>query len=150
MRAGRKFETVELIHRGFMLAMRWPGLYLLRLLRRNSRLAILYPSTVEIAKFCLNLLVRVVVIAVTWAFILGIGVGLNWLIDWTLEILAAPTQVRRYSTSIILAFVLTLAVSAAITGFKDLFSLVLAAFRSSSAGRSPGQSGGPEDHRDAQ
>lgn len=55
---------------------------------------ILYPSTVEIIKFCINLVVRAAVLALTWVFILGIGVGLNWLINWILQELMARSPLR--------------------------------------------------------
>lgn len=90
---------------------------------------ILYPSTVEIVRFCVNLIVRAIALALTWVFILVIGVGLNWLINWILKELMAPPVVARYSGQIVFAYILILGAAATLTSFKDVLALTLAGLR---------------------
>lgn len=94
---------------------------------------ILYPSTMEIIKFCINLVVRAAVLALTWVFILGIGVGLNWLINWILQELMAPKSVAQYSGQIVFAYILILGLAATLTSFKDVLALTIAGLRNSAA-----------------
>ena len=90
---------------------------------------ILYPSTVERIKFCANFDLNVAAFAVTWACILAIGVGLNWLINWVLEKLMAPASVEQYSEQIIFAYILVLVVAATLTGLADVVALAIVAIR---------------------
>lgn len=92
---------------------------------------ILYPSTVERIRFYANFVVSAVALAVTWACILAIGVGLNWLINWVLGRLMAPEVVERYSGQIALIFILFLGLAATLTSFKDVIALTVAGLRGS-------------------
>ena len=106
---------------------------------------ILYPSTVEIVRFCVNLVVRAIALALTWAFILVIGVGLNWLINWILKELMAPAVVEQYSGQIVFAYILILGAAATLTSFKDVLALTLAGLRNATTDSAAGAAGETKD-----
>ncbi len=93
------------------------------------KFTIIHPATVETIKFCVNLVVRAAVLALTWACILAIGVGFNWLINWILKALMAPEIIGRYSEQVVFLYVLILGIAATATSFKDIFALIRASMR---------------------
>lgn len=96
-------------------------------------------------RFCVNLVVRAIALALTWAFILGIGVGLNWLINWILRELMAPAVVEQYSGQIVFAYILILGVAATLTSLKDVLALTLAGLRSATTDATAGAGGETKD-----
>ena len=74
---------------------------------------------------------RAAILALTWAAILGIGVGLNWLINWILDAVMAPASIASYSEQIVLAYILILGAAATVTSLKDVLSLAWAGLRNS-------------------
>ncbi len=109
------------------------------------RFIFIYPSTIEIAKFCFNLVIRAAILALTWAFILAIGVGLNWLIDWVLKTLMAPEYTRNILEQIVFAFIIFLGLAVTLTSIKDIFILTKAGLRNPSTNLSGKPSGEPND-----
>ncbi len=105
---------------------------------------ILYPSTIELAKYCANLVVRAAALALTWFCILGIGVGLNWLVNWILKSFMAPDFVVSSLSHTVVALVVTLVLAATLTSFKDILSLTLESLKSTS-GPSDSSGKGPND-----
>lgn len=87
---------------------------------------ILYPSTLESIKFFINFVVRAAALAATWACLLAIGVGLNWLINWMLQTLLAPAAIARYSDQVVWFYIAILGIAATITSLKDVFILTKA------------------------
>ena len=91
-----------------------------------------YPSTVRIWGFCFNLMLRAVIVTLTWSGLLLTGMAFNWLINYVLESVGAHESARSVSSAIVLVFVLSLMVSAALTGLSDIFALTKAAIGGSS------------------
>ena len=106
---------------------------------------ILYPSTIELAKFCANLVVRAALVALSWVVLLLIGVGLNWVINWVLGVLAAPEYVSNILTQIVIAFIIFLGLAATLTSGKDVFILTIASLRNTPTN----SSGNPSGNSDA-
>ena len=64
---------------------------------------------------------------------LGIGVGLNWLINWMLKALMAPSAIEGYLTQVVWAYVLAVGIAATLTSVKDIATLTIAGLRGSSS-----------------
>ena len=86
----------------------------------------LYPATLESITGFLNFVVRAAALAVTWACLLGIGVGLNLLINWVLQMSPAPAAIARYSDQVVWFYIFIVGIAAAITSLKDVFILTKA------------------------
>ena len=92
----------------------------------------LYPSTVRMGKFCLNLVLRAALVALTWAGLLLIGLIFNWVIDYALEVAGAHESVKAFSSAIVLVFVFALMGAAAVTSLFDIVALAKATLKDSS------------------
>ncbi len=114
-------------------------------LRTGVEISIFYRSTAEIAKFCFNLVLRAVILSLTWAALLAIGVGLNWVINWILKALNAPDIIGRILEQVVFALVLVFAIAAALTSLKDGYDLVRAGLRNSSANFQDNSQGDSDD-----
>lgn len=106
----------------------------------------LHSSTTRFIGLCFNIVVRALVVAVSWGCLLLIGVGLNWLLDFSLRLLGASENVENILSQIVLVYVLVLGVAATLTGTKDVWSLTIAGLRGSSTTT---QSDKEEDHHEA-
>ena len=92
----------------------------------------LYPSTVRLIRFCVNLVVRAALVAVTWGILLLIGLAFNWLIEYGLELAGAHESVRKTSTAVVLVFILALMAAALITSLYDIWAVAKAVLGDSS------------------
>lgn len=110
---------------------------------------ILYPSTVERIRFYANFVVSAVALAVTWACLLAIGVGLNWLINWILGTVTAPVAVGRYLDQLVWFYIIILGAAATLTSFNDVFNLTKAGLSNSAInpveGTKDAEQEGPSD-----
>lgn len=59
-----------------------------------------YPSTLRAIRLYFNIVVRAAVLALIWGALLGIGTGLNWLIDVALGAFDASEKVKNVSLQV--------------------------------------------------
>lgn len=106
---------------------------------------ILYPATVERIKFYANFVLNAAALAVTWACLLAIGVGFNWLINWILETVAAPVAVGRYLDQLVWFYIIILGIAATLTSFNDVISLTKAGLSKSAVNPAEGAKDGEQE-----
>ncbi len=93
----------------------------------------LFPDTITLVLWCYNLLVRAATVSLTWSGLLGIGLGLNLVMNYVLLSLGASDGIRFVSSQIVLAFVLVLGLAAVVTSANDVIFLAVSAMRNSTA-----------------
>ena len=89
----------------------------------------IYPSTIRMGGLCFNLVLRTVLLALTWVCLLSAGLVFNWVANWMLELAGAHSSVKSVSSAIVLVLVMTLMGAAAVTSLFDIFALARAALR---------------------
>ena len=92
----------------------------------------LYPSTILLGQLCFNIIVRIVIMALSWGALLAVNICLSWLIDSALGAFGASETVKDISSTVVLVPILVLAVATALTSLKDIWDLILASLRKSS------------------
>lgn len=55
----------------------------------------LYPSTILLGQLCFNIIVRIVIMALSWGALLAVNIGLSWLIDSALGAFGASETVKE-------------------------------------------------------
>lgn len=93
----------------------------------------LYPSTIQLGRLCFNIVVRMVIMALSWVVLLATNICLSWLIDLALGAFDASETVKSTSSKIILVPILVLGAATALTSLKDIWDLIVASLRKSSA-----------------
>ena len=100
-----------------------------------------YPSTLRAIRLYFNIVVRAAVLALIWGALLGIGTGLNWLIDVALGAFDASEQVKNVSLQVSLLYIVILGVAMTFTSLKDVWDLTRASLRKSSVEESDDEQG---------
>lgn len=93
----------------------------------------LYPSTVRVGGFCFNLMLRAVIVALTWSVLLLTGLAFNWLMNF-LESVGAPDPARSVSSAIVIGSLLFLMGATAVINLSDIFALTRVALRDAGQG----------------
>ena len=100
-----------------------------------------YPSTLRAIRLYFNIVVRAAVLALIWGALLGIGTGLNWLIDVALGAFDASEKVKNVSLQVSLGYIIISGVAMTLTSLKDVWDLTRASLRKSSDGETDDQQG---------
>ena len=85
---------------------------------------LLYPSTVEIIKLCANMVVRAITVSVCWLALMGIGVVLNWALEYLFNATDAPAPIRDLFQPMTWGIPILLGVGIMATSLIDVFRLV--------------------------
>ena len=102
----------------------------------------IYPSTVDVIQLGFNLVIRTVFLTLVLTSFLLIGLGFNWLINFSLEILEAPESVERVLSQIALVYIFVVGVAATLTSTLVVIHLTTADLRNFSAQASSDENGG--------
>ena len=102
-------------------------------------------GTVKTIQWCFNAVIRVTVVSLTWAFLLGVGWSLNWLINNVLSSLEASEALTEMTSLAVLAFVVVLAIAATITSLSDVIALTLPSIRAAIGKSQDSNAGGSPD-----
>ena len=97
-----------------------------------------YPSTVRIWGFCFNLMLRAVIVALTWSGLFLTGLAFNWLMNYLRGWAGAHDSaiwVIDVSSAIVLGLILCLMGVTALTGLSGIFALTSTALRDPSPKR---------------
>ena len=85
---------------------------------------LLYPSTVEFIKLCANMVVRAITVAVCWLALMGIGVALNWALEYMFNATNAPAPIRDLFQPMTWGIPILVGVGITATSLIDVFRLV--------------------------
>ena len=89
----------------------------------------LYPSTIEFIKRRFNAVIRVVIcaaiLAIGWIALMGIGIALNFALEYTLEAVGAPDFIRSLSSLMLWAALALLGLAITITSVSDAINLAM-------------------------
>lgn len=96
-----------------------------------------YPSTVRVWGFCFNLMLRGVIVALTWSGLFLTGLAFNWLMNhlrgWAGAHDSAILAID-VSSAIVLGLILCLMGVTAVTSLSGIFALTRATLRDPSPG----------------
>ena len=94
-----------------------------------------YPSTVRNWRFCFNLILRGVIVALTWSGLLLTGLAFNWLMSYLRRWAGAHDSAISaidVSSAIVLGLLLFLMGVTGLTGLSGIFAPTRAALRDAS------------------
>lgn len=87
----------------------------------------LYPSTIEFIKRRFNAVIRVVIcaaiLAIGWIALMGIGIALNFALEYTLEAVGAPDFIRSLSSPMLWLVLVALGIAITATSIVDIINL---------------------------
>ena len=84
----------------------------------------LYAPSAGFIKRCANVTVRVIVISLAWAFLAGLGIGLDMLLKLMLALSSAPESFRTILSYITLGLPIFLGAAIALIGAADILRLM--------------------------
>ena len=94
---------------------------------------LLYPSTIEFIKRRANAVVRVVIcaaiLAVGWIALMGIGIALNFALEYTLEAVDAPGLIRGLLSLMLWVALVVLGLAITISSVSDAINLAMASLK---------------------
>ena len=90
---------------------------------------ILYPSTIEFIKRRFNAVIRVVIcaaiLAIGWIALMGIGIALNFALEYTLEAVGAHDFIRSLISLMLWVALVLLGLAITITSVSDAINLAM-------------------------
>lgn len=87
---------------------------------------ILYPSTVEYMKFCVNLVLRGLTFSASAGIMAGVSIPLKWFLDYLMAVFGVAERVQEIVSQIAIGFPIVFALAILYVGVMDIITLTIA------------------------
>lgn len=89
----------------------------------------LHPSTIAFINLCFNIVVRAVVLVISFAILLAISIPLHWLINYVLDVANAPDALKGRLSLIAFVVPAITGVAIVLTGAGDVLNIAKASLK---------------------